>query len=86
MIGYINYYQSGNATGATSSVPKLIVADRWALVVFTILFFAYQTGTLIWIYLVPWKKRRIMFEKDKQNRRRFASIAQTPKPAFINGL
>lgn len=73
-------------TGATTSVFELVIIDRWALVVYTILFFAYQIATLIWMYLVPLKKRRMMFGKDKQNRLQFLSNLQPPKTAFINGL
>ena len=68
VVGYVNYYKSGNTNGATTSVPSIIVIDRWALVIFTILFFAYQIGTLIWMYLIPWEKRRLMFQKDQQSR------------------
>jgi hypothetical protein len=45
-------------------------------VVYTILFFTYQVATIIWMYAVPWRKRRIMFKKDEQNRSQFA-INQT---------
>ena len=86
MIGYINYYRSGNTTGVTTSVAELIVIDRWALIVFTALFFAYQIGTLIWMYLIPLKRRRMMFKKDQQNRFQFQSNLHLPKAAFINGL
>lgn len=86
VIGYINYYTSANTTGPTTSVPNIIVIDRWALVVFTILFFAYQTGTLIWMYTVPWKKRRMMFKKDSDNRLQIQSKYKLTQANFIEGL
>jgi hypothetical protein len=86
VIGYINYYKSGNTTGTITSVPYLVVIDRWALVVFTILFFAYQIGTIIWMYIVPLKKRRMMFEKDDHNRLHITSNLTNPKVTFIEGL
>jgi hypothetical protein len=79
----MNYYISDSATGPTTSVPYIVVIDRWALVVFTVLFFAYQIGTIIWMYLVPWKKRRMMFEKDNRNHVKIESKYNNTKGTFI---
>ena len=71
VAGYVNYYvenNRGNLTSDTGNDPNLIIIDRWALVAYTILFFAYQIGTVIWMYVVPWSKRRTMFKKDRENR------------------
>ncbi len=68
VIGYVNFYILSNTKGLTTSVPIIATIDRWALLAFTILFFAYQIGTLIWMYAVPWKRRRMMFEKDNHHR------------------
>ena len=86
MIGYVNYYTAGNTSVTTINEPSLVVIDRWALVVFAILFFAYQIGTIIWMYLVPWKKRRIMFGKDDLNRSHFESNFDNSRSTFIDGL
>ena len=86
VIGYINYYSSTNITGPLVSVPRIIVIDRWALVVFTILFFAYQVGTLIWMYLVPWKRRRMMFRKDNQIRLQLVSTYNGSGKTFMDYL
>lgn len=67
-------------------MPSIIVIDRWALVVFTILFFTYQVGTLIWMFSVPLKKRRRMFRKDNQNRLQMAAKLNNPKATFIDLL
>lgn len=85
VIGYINYYSS-TSTDAIISVPSIIVIDRWALVVFTILFFMYQIGTLIWMYFVPWKRRRMMFKKDSENRLRLVSNYQASRISLIDIL
>jgi hypothetical protein len=72
----VNYYTSSNQTGSISSItsePEIIVIDRWALIVYTVLFFAYQLGTLIWVYAVPSKRRRMMFKKDHENRLHLAT-------------
>jgi hypothetical protein len=84
VIGYFNYYKSGCTTGTIPSVPSIVVIDGWALVVFTIVFFAYQIGTLIWMYLVPLKKRRMMFAKDSHNRSQTVSKSTNGKVNFIN--
>jgi hypothetical protein len=84
VIGYFNYYKSGYTTGSVPGVPSIVVIDRWALVVFTIIFFAYQIGTLIWMYLVPLKKRRMMFAKDSHNRSQTASKSTNGKVNVIN--
>ena len=76
MIGYVNYYTStaqDNFPNATINDPNLITIDRWALVLYTVLFFAYQIGTIIWMSAVPWSKRRMMFRKDRENRLQLAS-------------
>lgn len=76
MIGYVNYYTptpQANFPDATINDPNLITIDRWALVLYTISFFAYQIGTIIWMYAVPWSKRRMMFRKDRENRLQLAS-------------
>jgi hypothetical protein len=86
VIGYINYYSAANTTGLTTNVPSIIIIDRWALVVYTILFFAYQIGTLIWMYLVPWKKRRIMFQKDTHSRILIVSRYNNTKATFMDVL
>jgi hypothetical protein len=70
-MGYINYYTPNNQTTFPDDAindENLITIDRWALVVYTILFFAYQIGTIIWMFVVPWGKRRMMFRKDWENR------------------
>jgi hypothetical protein len=84
VIGYINYYQSGNTTGPTASITSVVVIDRWALVIFTILFFGYQIGTIIWMYLVPWEKRRIMFQKDKHSRLRATTPYNNINDSFVD--
>lgn len=86
VIGYINYYSSTNIAGPIISVPHIIVIDRWALVVYTVLFFAYQVGTLIWIYLVPWKRRRMMFRKDNQIRLQLVSTYNGSGKTFMDFL
>ncbi|CAF0866920.1 unnamed protein product [Adineta steineri] len=83
VIGYINYRMSGNISGTTTSSEYVLTVDRWALVVFTICFCAYQIGTLIWTYLVPLKKRRIMFVKDNNNRFQIEST-YNGKINFVN--
>ncbi|CAF0807790.1 unnamed protein product [Adineta steineri] len=83
VIGYINYRMSGNISGSTTSSEYVLTVDRWALVVFTICFCAYQIGTLIWTYLVPLKKRRIMFVKDNNNRFQIEST-YNGKINFVN--
>lgn len=50
-------------------MPSVVAIDRYALCVFTFSFFAYQVGTLIWMYCVPLKKRRLMFAKDSARRK-----------------
>lgn len=67
-------------------MPSIVVIDRWALVAFTIFFFAYQIGTLIWMYLVPWKKRRMMFAKDSRSRFEIASRYKSGKANLMNTL
>jgi hypothetical protein len=86
VIGYINYYKSVHTTDTITSIPYLVAIDRWALVVFTILFFAYQIGTIIWMYVVPWKKRRMMFKKDDHNRIHIASNFINSKMTFVECL
>jgi hypothetical protein len=86
VIGYINYYTADNTTGITTNVQNLVVIDRWALVVFTIFFFAYQIGTFIWMYVVPWKKRRMMFQKDNNNRLQIELKYNNTKSTIIEGL
>lgn len=49
-------------------------------------FFAYQIGTLIWMYIVPWKKRRMMFVKDINNRLQFQTKYNNTQATFIEGL
>ncbi len=74
----------GNSTSVTTSVSYIIIIDRWALVIYTILFFAYQIGTLIWMYLVPWKKWRMLFKKENENRLHTASNNNNSNPVFVN--
>jgi hypothetical protein len=87
VIGYVNFYTADNTTGAstsTTNVPSIVVIDRWALVVFTILFFAYQIGTITWMYLVPWKKRRMMFKKDNENRLHILSRGNHSQATYMD--
>ncbi len=74
----------GNSASVTTSVSYIIIIDRWALVIYTILFFAYQIGTLIWMYFVPWRKWRMLFKKEKENRLHTASNYNNSKPVFVN--
>lgn len=85
VIGYVNYYISiepVNQQTSTTNSPNIIVIDRWALVVFTILFFAYQIATIIWICLVLWKKRRKLYKKDYEHRLYIASISKNSTSTF----
>lgn len=87
VIGYVNYYistQPNNEQTSTTNIPGIIVIDRWALVVFTILFFAYQIGTIIWVCLVPLKKRQMLIKKDHEHRKKIASNINEPKDTFHN--
>ena len=87
VIGYVDYYTSTNRTGLTTagaSDPMNIVIDRWALVVYTILFFAYQIGTIIWMVVVPLKKRRQMFRKDRENHLQLAKRYNNSRATFID--
>lgn len=89
VIGYVNYYVSttDNGPAATNrSVPSIVIIDRWALVVFTVLFFAYQIGTFLWMYFVPMKERRLMLKKDKENRLKIASSFHNSRATFLDVL
>ncbi|UJR23356.1 hypothetical protein I4U23_026368 [Adineta vaga] len=89
VIGYVNYYFAtnlGKPTDVTTSVSYIIIIDRWALVVFTILFFAYQIGTIIWMLCVPLRRRRLMFKKDKENRLAITSSYNNANATFIDVL
>ncbi|CAF3774835.1 unnamed protein product [Adineta steineri] len=89
VIGYVNYYLSTNlpdSTGAATNVSYIIIIDRWALVVYTILFFIYQICTFIWMYLVPLRKRRILYKKDEEYRLTLTSSYQNPKATFVDVL
>ncbi|CAF3632253.1 unnamed protein product [Rotaria socialis] len=88
VIGYVYYYISTNTTNSatTVNVHSIIIIDRWALVVYTILFFVYQFGTLAWMYLVPWKERRNMFRMDKINRIAFAPKYDSRRATFMDIL
>ncbi len=86
MIGYVNFYlitNTSNSTVSATTVSNIIVVDHWALVVYTILFFAYQIGTFIWVYFVPWKKHRMMIKKDHENRLQIRS-AYNSKATFFD--
>lgn len=84
----MDYYISTKTTNSTTiiSIQDIVVIDRWALVVSTIVFFAYQVGTLIWMYFVPWKRRRTMFRKDRENRIAFAEQYGSDKTTFMDLL
>lgn len=85
VIGYVNHYIAeigSNTTTSAISDPNIIVIDRWALVIFTIIFFVYQIATIIWMYLVPWRRRQMMFKKDQENRLRLASTYNDSRATF----
>ena len=87
VIGYVNYYlitNSSNSTATTATIPSILVIDRWALVVYTILFFAYQIGTFIWVYFIPWKKHRMMIKKDNDDRLHIRSAYNNSKATFLD--
>ncbi len=89
VIGYVNYYISTNTTNSdttTTNVQSIVVIDRWALVIFTILFFAYQIGTFVWMYSVPLKTRRMMFKRDQDNSLNIQSRFNNAKIAFSDAL
>ncbi|CAF5075584.1 unnamed protein product, partial [Rotaria magnacalcarata] len=88
VIGYVYGYLSTNTTNSLTpiSMQNIIIIDRWALVIYTILFFIYQFGTLVWMYLVTWKERRNMFRKDKIDRIAFAVKYGSHRTTFMDIL
>ena len=87
MISYLYYNQIYSAAYATPSSPNalhlslypgysLCFLDRIGFAVLSVLFCLYQIVILVWTFWKPYKRRRLMKQKDEKNRAEFMHIME----------
>ena len=87
MISYLYYNQIYSAAYATPSSPNalhlslypgysLCFLDRIGFAVLSVLFCLYQILILVWTFWKPYKRRRLMKQKDEKNRAEFMHIME----------